>query len=314
MTLCYTIEHPVGQADCAPELYQQEGLAAFARAAEEAGFNAVSFTDHPAPSLKWLQAGGHASLDPLAALAFAAASTSRIHLMTHLLVLSYRNPLLTAKTVATVDLLSGGRLILGAGGGYLRSEFLALGVDFEERGALFDEALDVLREVWVGEHFSFEGRHFAARGQVSAPAPVQRPHPPIWIGGNGRNARRRVARVAQGWMPLLMGEEMAATARTAPLSTPAELAEAVDELRGLMAASGRDPSDVRIQVQSRHSDHLVHRATSWAEHRHFLGELEEAGATDVIIRVPGHSVTEAIEALDEYGRAGIAVGRTEAAQ
>lgn len=312
MTLRYTVEHPVAQSGCAPELYGQEGLAAFVRAAEQAGFDAVAFTDHPAPSLKWLQSGGHESLDPLAALAFAAACTSRIHLMTYLLVLPYRNPLVTAKTVATVDLLSRGRLILGAGGGYLRSEFLALGVDFEERGALFDEALDVLREVWVGESLSVEGRHFTARGQVSAPAPVQRPHPPVWIGGNGRNARRRVARVAQGWMPMLIDEEMAATARTASLSTVSQLGQAVDELRGLLAEAGRDPLDVRVQVQSRHSDHLVHRASSWEEHRQFLGDLAGVGATDVVIRVPGDSVARAVEALHEYGRDGIAVARTDA--
>jgi hypothetical protein len=110
----FTVEHPVGQPGCAPELYQQEGLAAFVQAAEEAGFDAVAFTEHPAPSLKWLQAGGHESLDPLAALAFAAAVTTRIRLMTYLLVLPYRNPLITAKMIATVDLLSKGRLIVGA--------------------------------------------------------------------------------------------------------------------------------------------------------------------------------------------------------
>ena len=305
----FTVEHPVGQSGCNPELYQQEGLAAFVRAAEEAGFDAVAFTEHPAPSLKWLQAGGHESLDPLTALAFAAAVTSRIRLMTYLLVMPYRNPLLTAKMVATVDLLSKGRLTVGAGGGYLRSEFFALGVDFDDRGALFDEALDVLRELWTGESLTFEGRHFTARGQVSAPGPVQRPHPPIWIGGNGRNARRRVARVGQGWMPLLVGEEVAATTRMPALSTPAELAVAVDELRGMLAEAGRDPASVRIQVQSRHSDHLVHRETSWEEHRQHLGELAEAGVTDFVIRTPGGSVEQAVDALREYARDGVLAAR-----
>lgn len=305
MTLRFTVEHPVGQHGCAPQLYQQEGLADFLRAAEETGFEAVAFTEHPAPSLKWLQAGGHESLDPLAALAFAAAVTRRIRLMTYLLVLPYRNPFLAAKTIATVDLLSQGRLIVGTGGGYLRSEFFALGVEFEERGALLDEAIDVLRGLWTGESFSTEGRHFTARDQVSTPAPVQRPHPPIWIGGNGRNARRRVARAGDGWMPLLMGEDRAATTRMPALSTPEELAAAVDELRRMLAEAGRDPASVRVQVQSRHSDHLVHRETSWEEHRDFLGRLQEAGATDVVIRVPGTSVAEAIDAVREYGRDGL---------
>jgi probable F420-dependent oxidoreductase len=309
MTLRFTVEHPVGQAGCAPELYQQEGLAAFVRAAEEAGFDAVAFTEHPAPSLKWLQAGGHESLDPLTALAFAAAVTSRITLMTYLLVLPYRNPLMTAKMIATVDLLSQGRLVVGAGGGYLRSEFFALGVDFDERGALFDEAIDVLRALWTGESLTFEGRHFTARGQVSTPAPVQRPHPPIWIGGNGKNARRRVARAADGWMPLLVGEELASTTRMPALATVAQLAGAVDELRGMLTEAGRDPASVRVQVQGRQGDLLVHREGSWAQHHDFLGELEAAGATDVVIRTPGTDLAAAVDALQEYGREGIATHR-----
>ncbi|WP_414637513.1 TIGR03619 family F420-dependent LLM class oxidoreductase [Amycolatopsis sp.] len=175
MPVRFTVEHPVGQADCAAGLYGPEGLAEFARAAEEAGFDAVAFTEHPAPSLKWLRAGGHASLDPLAALAFCAATTSRIRLLTYLLVLPYRNPLLAAKTIATVDLLSGGRLTLGAGGGYLRSEFAALGADFGTRGALLDESLEVLRGLWSGESFGFDGRAFTAgAGTAAASSGVDR--------------------------------------------------------------------------------------------------------------------------------------------
>ena len=305
----FTVEHPVGQSGCHPGLYQQEGLTAFVQAAEEVGFDAVAFTEHPAPSLTWLRAGGHESLDPLTALAFTAAVTTRIRLMTYLLVMPYRNPLLAAKMIATVDLLSEGRLTVGAGGGYLKSEFFALGVDFDERGALFDEALDVLRGLWAGESLSFEGRHFTARGQVSTPAPVQRPHPPIWIGGNGRNARRRVARAADGWMPLLIGEETAATTRMPALATPAELGVAIQELRGMLTEVGREPSSVAVQVQSRHSDHLVHGETSWAEHHQHLGELAAAGVTDVVVRTPGGSVDQAIDALREYGREGIAAHR-----
>jgi alkanesulfonate monooxygenase SsuD/methylene tetrahydromethanopterin reductase-like flavin-dependent oxidoreductase (luciferase family) len=113
MAMRFTVEPPIGQPGCAPELYQQDGLSAFARAAEEIGFEAIAFTEHPAPSLTWLQAGGHQSLDPLTALAFVAAVTRRIKLMTYLLVPPYRNPLITAKMIATLDLLSQGRLVLG---------------------------------------------------------------------------------------------------------------------------------------------------------------------------------------------------------
>jgi len=305
----FTVEHPVGQHGCTPELYQQEGLAAFLRTAEDVGFDAVGFTEHPAPSLKWLHADGHESLDPLTALAFAAAVTNRITLMTYLLVLPYRNPLITAKVMATVDLLSRGRLVLGAGGGYLRSEFFALGVDFEERGALFDEALDVLRGLWQEESFSFEGRHFTARGQVSVPGPVQRPHPPIWIGGNSAIARRRVVRAGDGWMPLMISEEVAATTRMPGLDSVGRLAGAIEELHGMLADAGRDPASVRIQVQGPQSDLLVQRQHSWEQLHDWLGELAEAGVTDVVVRTPGTSVQAALDALEEYGREGIAAHR-----
>jgi alkanesulfonate monooxygenase SsuD/methylene tetrahydromethanopterin reductase-like flavin-dependent oxidoreductase (luciferase family) len=139
---------------------------------------------------------------------------------------------------------------------------------------------------------------------------VQTPHPPIWIGGNGKNARRRVARAGQGWMPLLIGEQAAATSRTAEIGTPAQLAEAIDDLRGLLTEAGRDPSSVSIQVQSHHSDHLVHRETSWDEHRDFVGQLAAVGVTDVIVRTPGGSVAEAIDTLEEYAREGIATLRS----
>ncbi|TQM11304.1 TIGR03619 family F420-dependent LLM class oxidoreductase [Pseudonocardia kunmingensis] len=298
----FTAEHPVGQQGCAPQLYQGDGLARFARATEDAGFGALAFTEHPAPSLKWLERGGHASLDPLAALAFCAAATTRLRLLTYLLVLPYRNPLLLAKTIATVDQLSGGRLTIGAGSGYLRSEFGALGVEFEERGALLDEALDVLRELWTGESYVGEGRHFTARGQVSVPGPVQLPHPPVWLGGNGRNARRRVARTAQGWAPLLIGDEAAATTRTAALKSPAELKDAVDELREMLADAGRDPATVDVQVQSRQSDFPGKPGGSLEEHRHHVGELAEAGVTWFVVRTSGADVGAACDALAAYGR------------
>lgn len=187
----FTVEHPLGRHGCAPELYQGAGLTRFLRAAEDAGFDAVAFTEHPAPSSRWLAAGGHASLDPLAALAFSAAVTTHMRLLTYLLVAPYRNPLLLAKTIATVDQVSAGRLTIGVGSGYLRSEFAALGVEFDERGPLLDEALDVLGRLWTEESYSGTGRHFSVREQVSVPGPVQLPHPPVWVGGNGRNARRR---------------------------------------------------------------------------------------------------------------------------
>src|SRR5271168_978420 len=166
--------------------------------AENAGWDGFSFTEHPAPGLRWLETGGHQTLDPFVALGYVAAVTSRLRLLTYLSVLPYRNPMLLAKAAASVDILSGGRFILGAGTGYAKAEFFALGVDFEERNALFDEALDVLPLAWSARPFSYEGRHFSARDVIAKPRPAQDPIP-VWIGGNSRLTIRRVAERAQGW-------------------------------------------------------------------------------------------------------------------
>src|SRR5947209_5141288 len=157
-------------------------MAEFARVAEDAGVDAIALTDHPAPSKKWLQNGGHETLDPFAGLAYFAGVTSRMRLFTYLAVLPYRNPLLTAKSMTTVDVVSGGRATFVLGTGYLRSEFGALGVEFEERNELFDEAAEVIRGVWATDQFEYEGKHFTARGQIITPPPVQQPHPPLWVG------------------------------------------------------------------------------------------------------------------------------------
>lgn len=302
----FTVEHPVGQPGCAPDLVGPDGLARFARAVEDAGFDALAFTEHPAPSKKWLDAGGHATLDPLAALAFCACATTRLRLMTYALVLPYRNPLLVAKSIATVDALSGGRLIVGAAGGYLRSEFAALGVSFEDRGSMFDEALEVITALWTGPTFTARGRQFDARAQVSVPAPVQLPHPPIWLAGNGHNVRRRVARLAQGWSPLLIDGSAARTTRSRALPDARALAGAIRELRDLLAEAGRDADTVDVQVQSVHGSFPV-TGGSVEQHRHHIGELAEAGATQFVVQMPGSSNAAAIDAVTAYADNVIAV-------
>lgn len=298
--MLFTVEHPLGRPDCSPQFTTNQGLADFVAAVEDLGFDAIAFTEHPAPSRKWLDCGGHRSVDPLAALAFCAALTNRIRLVTYLLVLPYRNPLLAAKSIATVDVLSDGRLVIGAGSGYLRSEFAALGVDFEQRTQLLDEAIEVLRELWTGKAYVHDGLHFSARDQVCTPAPVQLPHPPIWIGGNSRSGRRRVARVAQGWTPLLLDQRTATTTRTPPLRTPGELATAIKELHELVLAEGRDPADIEIQVQTPQSAFLTDDTTSTEQHRDHLGQLAAAGVSSFVVQVPADDVGRAREGLHHY--------------
>jgi probable F420-dependent oxidoreductase len=229
-----------------PELVSGPGINAVASAAESVGFHGFGFTDHPAPSQRWLESGGHDALDPFVAMGFAAARTTTLRLIPNIVVLPYRNPFIVAKAGATLDLLSGGRFTLAAGAGYLKGEYAALGVDHAERNDLFDEALDVLKAIWTSDDVSFAGRHFSARGVTAHPRPVTEPHPPIWIGGNSGRARQRVADRGQGWCPFLAPPGLARTARTVALDSPEQLALAIDDLRRRLDAAGRDPASTDI--------------------------------------------------------------------
>jgi probable F420-dependent oxidoreductase len=306
----FTVQYPIAHAGYDGAYLEPAVMTRFAQAAEEAGFSAIAFTEHPAPSEKWMRAGGHDAFDPFAALGFCAAVTQRLLLMTYLLVLPYRNPLLAAKGAATVDVLSGGRLVLGVGSGYLRSEFAALGVEFTERGALFNEAVDVMRGIWSTDDFRHEGRHFTAYGQTAAPRPAQRPHPPFWIGGNSPAVRRRVARFAQGWTPLLNDATAAATTRTALIDSTTKLALAVAEVRQLAADTGRDPDEIAVQVETAAS-------FAWADdadlesHLDRIGELASAGATWFVVDPPGGDAEKGIDALHRYGAEVIARTATD---
>jgi probable F420-dependent oxidoreductase len=272
------------------------GARAIAQAADEAGFAMIGYTDHPAPSAKWLDAGGHPTIDPFAGLAFVAAVTRRVRLMTYLAVLPYRNPLLLAKSIATVDRLSDGRFTLVAGSGYLRSEFTALGRPFESRNRLFEESISVIRSIFTDESFTFEGDGFAAVGVVERPRPVQIPHPPIWIGGTSRISRRRVARFGDGWSPLFVPAGPARTVRTAPLDTDALLSAAIDDLRALVAAEGRDPSTISVQL-----DGAVAMEGELVEIVERAGQLSEIGVTHLVVRPPRGSITEVVAAVERFG-------------
>lgn len=221
-----------------------DDLAELAQAAERAGFDAFFVTEHPVPGNRFLKHGGHHAPDPFVALSWVAASTSTIKVMTNLTVVPYRNPFLLAKSVATLDRLSKGRVILGVGTGYLKPEYAALGVDFEERNDLFDESLDVLRMTWSGEAVTYTGRHFDAQDVSALPRPAQATVP-IWIGGNSRLSRRRVAHKAQGWMPMPNPAAAAKLTRSPVVETLDDLAKLLPYLHEQAAEAGRtEPIDI----------------------------------------------------------------------
>jgi probable F420-dependent oxidoreductase len=271
-------------------------VAELAQAAEAAGFSGFALTEHPAPSVKWLASGGHQTLDPFVSLGHIAAVTTQIRLLTYLCVMPYRNPLLLAKAAATVDLLAGGRFILGVGTGYLKSEYRSLGVDFEERNALFDEALDVLPLAWSGEPFSYEGTHFSCRDVIARPAP-QSGSIPIWIGGNSALTRRRVADRAQGWMPMTGPPELFRTTRTPALDETSELPPAITSLRA--AAAHRDVSiDIAVPF---HHPALADRDSDLRECAEAFARHESAGVTWVIVNPATRSRSDSLAFLESFG-------------
>ncbi|MGC4963209.1 LLM class F420-dependent oxidoreductase [Gordonia sp. DT218] len=287
------------------DLFAAGGIKEVAVRAEHAGFDAFSLSEHPAPGARWLATGGHQTLDPFVTLGYVAAATQRLKLLTYLAVAPYRNPLLLAKSAATLDTLSGGRLILGLGAGYQKSEFHALGVDIAERNALLDEALDVLPRHWSGEPFSFQGKHFSARDVMCRPRPVQTPIP-IWIGGNSRLSRRRVARAGQGWMPMTGGAQLSSTARTPMLDPGSELGDIIAELRGAADTAGRtEPIDVLYSYQAAG---IADPAADADRHREAFAQLEKVGVTWILVSSGTTDFSATADFLDAFGATYLAAG------
>ena len=202
---------------CYGRLATRENLILVAREAETRGFESVFVSDHvalpfepktPYPSSRtgaFPVPPTDAFLEPLTALGLVAAVTERVRLGTTVLVLPHRHPVLAAKTIATLDNLSGGRVIVGAGVGWLRDEIELFGVPFERRGAWSDEALGIMKRCWADERSKHHGEFFNFDDVGCFPKPAQKPYPPLWIGGRTAAAYRRVARFGDGfhaaWSP-----------------------------------------------------------------------------------------------------------------
>lgn len=265
-------------------------VALMARALEAAGVDGCFVTDHPAPDDRWLAGGGHHALEPTVALSFAAAATDRLELLTNIYVVAYRSPLLAAKTLATLDVLSGGRLIVGVAAGYLRSEFAALGADFDHRNEVLDESLTVMRTAWTGESVVATGRGWNARGNTIRPVSRDGRGPRVWCGGNSRRAIDRAIEFGDAWLPFPTTGGLAATTRTAAIESLGDLADRIALMRDRSEAAGRSaPPDVCCSPFTRGGVGLVDE----------IGQLGELGVSACILGVGGSTMAAWLEAVDE---------------
>jgi probable F420-dependent oxidoreductase len=224
-----------------------------AEKAEALGFDTVWFSDHiiiptEVKSFYPYHPSGQMQLnpsepywEPLTVMSYVAGRTSRVRLGTSVLVLPYRNPVVTAKMLATLDVLSNGRVTLGAGVGWMEEEFKAIGLDtYRRRGAYSDECIRIFRELWTRDNPSFQGEFHQFSNVRCEPRPIQPGGIPIWVGGHTPQAIRRAARLADGWQPLVQ--------RPPADLPPAEMKEKIVQLQAFAREAGRDPQRITLAM------------------------------------------------------------------
>ncbi|MBW2244388.1 MAG: LLM class F420-dependent oxidoreductase, partial [Deltaproteobacteria bacterium] len=293
----YTLQLPTDRVSQVDEFLTAEALAEMGQAAEAAGFDSCFVTDHPIPEDRWLASGGHHALDPFVALSFVAAATRKIRIQTHVLVLPYRNPFITAKSVASLDLLSRGRLIVGVAAGYLEQEFDAVGADFARRNEICDETLLAMREAWRGESVTREGLHFRATGNTALPRPAQRPAPPIWVGGNSKRAIRRAIELGDGWLPFPAPARMAKHIGTAALEGTDDLRDRLAYANTHAAKVGREaPLDIVYSPVGQHE--ALPEPSAFID---LAAELEAIGVTWLVVSLPHRTRAEFLDEIARFG-------------
>jgi probable F420-dependent oxidoreductase len=289
-----------------------EALGTLVARGEALGFSSVVIADHivfPVTirskypyTVSGAFPGQGDALEQLSLMAFIAGKTRRLRLITSVMILPHRNPVVTAKMLATIDVLSGGRVTVGVGVGWLREEFQALGApDFDRRGAVSDEYLRIFKALWTQDPASFRGEFYRFDAIRCLPHPAQKPHPPLWIGGHSKAALRRVARLGDGWHPV--GANPAV-----PLG-PAELRAELEGLRRLTEAEGRDFSALTISYKAPIYD-AGQRAAGGAERRPFsgsqqaiaddIGAFAALGVSELIFDFRSESLSESVDRMSRF--------------
>jgi probable F420-dependent oxidoreductase len=283
-------------------------LVRFAQRAEALGFYCLTIADHvivpreisvPYPYTvdgKYPGTGYH--LETLMTMGFLAGATRRIRFATSVLIAPYRNPIVTAKMLASLDVLSNGRLIVGVGVGWMKEEFENLQApDFDQRGNVTDEYIQAFRELWTSDDRQFSGKHCSFSNLLFLPKPVQKPAIPIWIGGHSKQAIRRAARLGDGWHPI-------GGVPTIPLE-PEDVKRDRALLAELAREAGRDPASIRVALKGSLFDR---EKKIDGRRRRFMGSAEEiagdirdyraAGVDTMIFDVRRPTINETLERME----------------
>jgi probable F420-dependent oxidoreductase len=286
-----------------------EELVRFAQQAEGLGFYCLTVADHvivprdisvPYPYTvdgKYPGTGYH--LETLTTMGFLAGSTKRIRFATSVMIAPYRNPIVTAKMLASLDVLSNGRMIVGLGVGWMKEEFENLNAPpYEERGKVTDEYIRAFRELWLSDNPSFNGKHCHFSNIIFLPKPVQKPGIPIWIGGHSKQAIRRAGQLGDGWHPI-------GGVPTIPLE-PEDVAADMSMLREYAEKAGRDPKKIRVALKGSLFDR--EKQITPGKRRRFIGTAEEVasdirayravGVDTMIFDVRRPSVAETLERME----------------
>lgn len=268
-------------------------LVAVARKADELGYDWLPCSSHVVIPQRYASSMGTTWFEPATMLAFVAGVTQRIRLLTHVLVLPYHNALHVAKQYATLDRLSGGRVILGVGAGHLRGEFRALGAPYDDRGAVTDEATRAIRALWSDDPATFHGERYDFWDVHLAPRPIQS-RIPIWVGGNSRRAARRAVELGDGWIPFEL--------------TVDELRDRIAYLRSLPAYERATPFDIvmpaaGVEFTSKAID--GERAPFHGSRQQIIDDVAAyaaLGATGMTVAFRARSLDEHIEKLEAFAR------------
>jgi probable F420-dependent oxidoreductase len=293
-----------------------QSLATLARTGEELGFATISVSDHIIipktidSTYPYNESGTFAGsptgecLEQLSLLSYLVGVTSSAKLLTSVMVLPHRPPVLTAKMLATIDVLSNGRLIVGCGVGWMREEFEALGAPaYDERGSVGDEYIRAFKELWTSDNPSFEGTYCRFTNVAFAPKPVQKPHPPIWTGGESPAALRRAGRLANVWYPIGSNPRF-------PVATPGQFADYAAKVKRHAQDAGRDPSSLGFAYSANWFNDQQASTLPDGQRRPLTGtpqqiaddikHYEDLGVRHMMVNLQGETQAQTLERMQRF--------------